>query len=302
MSTNKRHDIVTFGEVLWDILPSSYLPGGAPANVAYHLTKLGMNPAVVSRVGDDELGKQLCNEFTNRGVCTKYFQLDTEYATGKVFAEVQASGDISYEIVEPVSWDNIIHDDDLELLVKNSDYFVFGSLAVRRQESRETLFKLLEIAPFCICDINLRTPHYDQQIIETLLYKTDLLKLNLDEINILAGMFALPLNNRDTLVALAKQFDIKEILLTQGENGSVYFDGNAVYDQPAYKIELVDPIGAGDAFLAGFIWSKCFNLMPSESLKYAAALGGLVAGRAGACPDYTTRDIEKLIRCSQSQN
>src|SRR6185436_969141 len=105
MPDKNIHEVVCFGEVLWDILPSGAVPGGAPMNVAYHLNKLKMNPAVITRVGSDEKGKGLVNIFSGQGVCTDFFQVDYEYETGKVFAKPNEHNEVVYDIVMPVAWD-----------------------------------------------------------------------------------------------------------------------------------------------------------------------------------------------------
>lgn len=82
-----KHQVICFGEVLWDILPSGAVPGGALMNVAYHLHKLKKNPALITKIGMDDRGAELMKIFSAQGVCTDFFQVDNKYETGKVFAE-----------------------------------------------------------------------------------------------------------------------------------------------------------------------------------------------------------------------
>jgi fructokinase len=113
--TKLKHPVVCFGETLWDILPHAKLPGGAPMNVAYHLNKLGKNPAIISRIGADELGKDLRHEFESRKIDTSYFQIDKVHPTGKVFAEIKENNEVHYDIVKPSAWDFIQWQDDFLL-------------------------------------------------------------------------------------------------------------------------------------------------------------------------------------------
>src|SRR6185503_289178 len=96
------HEVVCFGEVLWDILPSGAVPGGAPMNVAYHLHKLDKNPALITKIGLDEKGKELIDIFSKHGVCTDFFQVDFDQETGKVFANPNEYNEVIYDIVKPV--------------------------------------------------------------------------------------------------------------------------------------------------------------------------------------------------------
>ena len=118
----------------------------------------------------------------SKGLNTDYIQLDPEVPTGIVRAEQHANGDMSYDIVSPSAWDHITVDETTEALVKQAEYFVFGSLSARHTTSRNTLFRLLEMAHTKVLDINLRTPHYSRPLIESLLQYADILKLNIDEL------------------------------------------------------------------------------------------------------------------------
>src|SRR5579875_669153 len=172
------HQVVCFGEILWDILPTGAKPGGAPMNVAYHLRQLGYQPALITRIGNDDYGGQLLTLLTQYGVDTAYIQTDKHHNTGLVYAQPGAQHEMTYDIVYPAAWDYIQWHQTLELLVQQAAYFVYGSLVTRNGTSKNTLFRLLEMAPKRVLDINLRTPFYSQAIVEQLLQRVDILKLN----------------------------------------------------------------------------------------------------------------------------
>src|SRR3954468_3724885 len=142
MEALSQHDVVCFGEVLWDIIPAGALPGGAPMNVAYHLKKLGASPALITKIGSDDYGKKLVNMLSGAGVTTEYFQVDYEYPTGLVYANMNNHQEVSYDIVYPSAWDFIENEGDYKELVSNADHLVFGSLACRNKNSRDTLDQL----------------------------------------------------------------------------------------------------------------------------------------------------------------
>src|SRR5438067_1563628 len=140
MLATNTHQVVCLGEILWDILPDNSVPGGAPMNVAYHLQKLGKNPALITRVGYDEMGKKLVDILSGYGVCTDFFQIDYKAPKGKVYAEFKENNEVSYNIVKPVAWDFIQWQDEFTPLLQQAEYFVFGSLITRNKQSKNTLF------------------------------------------------------------------------------------------------------------------------------------------------------------------
>lgn len=295
MSDKNIFDAVCFGEVLWDILPSGALPGGAPMNVAYHLYKLGKNPALITKIGIDEKGKELFNIFSNHGVCTDFFQVDYEYETGKVYAEPNEHNEVMYDIVMPVAWDFITWEEGFSDLVFNAEFFVFGSLAARNKQSKKTLLKLLESAKNKVLDINLRAPHFNRRIVEELLAKADFLKINLAELELITGWFSSYTSIADRIKSIMDKFSISNIVVTMGGDGALlYFNGHQ-YRHKGYKVEVVDTVGSGDAFLAGLISKLLENASPENALDFGSGLGAFIATQRGACPPYNVTDIENLI-------
>jgi len=301
-NTSKKYPVVCFGEILWDILPTAALPGGAPMNVAYHLKKLGIESAMITRIGLDDWGKKLIRLMEQNNISSDFFQLDETLETGRVNATINQNKEVTYDIVKPVSWDNIRWEHKFEALVSGADYFVFGSLATRSEITRNTLFKLLEIARFKVLDINLRAPHYHRQIIEQLLYKINLLKLNQAELELITGWFTKYQSDIDRIKALQDKFNIPGIVVTKGENGAVFNCNGIIYTHPGYRIIVADTIGSGDSFLAALLAKLSGNYAPREALSFASALGALVASYSGGCPDYNTDEINELMKTETVNN
>src|SRR5688500_6237442 len=136
--------VVCFGEILWDRLPTGDQPGGAPMNVAYHLNQLGVPAALISRVGKDAWGDRLIGLLHDRQVSTSFIQTDESHPTGLVSATVHPNNEVTYEIHEDAAWDFIQMNGSCASLLQQAQYFVFGSLAARNEQSRKTLFTLLE--------------------------------------------------------------------------------------------------------------------------------------------------------------
>lgn len=300
MERRNNHRVICFGEVLWDILPSGAVPGGAPMNVTYHLQKLGKRPALITRVGRDEKGKALTAIFLEHGVCTDYFQVDDEYETGKVFAQPRENNEMVYDIVQPVAWDFIEWRDAYGDLVSNAEYFVFGSLAARNSESKNTLLRLLEEAKNKVLDINLRAPHYDRRLVEELLGKTDFLKLNLAELELISGWFSDYTGIDDRIKSIADRFGLANIVVTMGSDGAALYMSGNLYDHPGFSVEVKDTVGSGDAFLAGLLSKLMEHALPQDALEFANGLGAFVATKTGACPPYAIADVLDLIKEKKS--
>lgn len=295
MENTNNHDVVCFGEVLWDILPSGAVPGGAPMNVAYHLHKQKKNPALITSVGIDEKGKELVHIFSKYGVCTDFFQTDADHETGKVYAKPNEHNEVVYDIVMPVAWDFIKWDESINDLVSGSEYFVYGSLAARNEVSKKTLFRLLEVAKNKVLDINLRAPHFNRKIVEELLSKCNFLKLNIAELELITGWFSNYNSLEDRVKSITEKFKINKMVVTKGGAGaSLFLDGNT-YHHNGFKVNVEDTVGSGDAFLAGLISRLSNNASPVDALEYASGLGSFIATQKGACPDYNVKQVEDLI-------
>ncbi|WP_158859154.1 carbohydrate kinase family protein [Lunatibacter salilacus] len=286
--------VICFGEMLWDIFPKGKIAGGAPMNVALHLRHLGLDVSMISRVGEDKLGKKLLKFVRNYHLNQELIQLDTDLPTGTVLVNDSDPENIRYEIVKPAAWDNIQWNEATALQVKRADALVFGSLAARETTSREALFKFLSLDILKILDINLRQPYYSPELLEQLLLKCDILKINEEELTILANYYNLPDKMSQALGKLTELFDIQMICVTLGAKGAILFTDDEIVSHPGYPVAVVDTVGSGDAFLAGFIYKYLEKQSPEHILDYACALGALVATLSGGTPKYELDEIEKI--------
>ncbi len=299
MENSNSSGVVCFGEVLWDILPSGPVPGGAPMNVTYHLQKQGFTPLLITRVGRDREGDDLRSLFSAQGVSTAAFQTDGHYATGKVYAQLGDNNEVAYDIVQPAAWDFIQRHEEHTALVANSSYFICGSLAARSEVSRATLFDLVQAAPHPVVDINLRPPHFTRELVEELLHKASFLKLNDGELDLISAWTSSLVNREDKVRALADTFNLSSIVVTMGDKGALLFIDGTVYRHGGFKVKVEDTIGSGDAFLAGLLSQLSQGMKPAPALEYANALGALVATKRGACPEYTAEEVQSLIKSAK---
>ena len=292
--TNK--EILCFGEVLWDRLPSGAKPGGAPMNVALHLNAIGLNAAIASSVGSDDAGKELVDFLENSGVDTSLIQSDEKLPTSEVLVHLDENNNASYEICEPVAWDNIQLSDGLAKKAQNSGLIIYGSLASRKQTTRETLLKLLDNDAVKLIDVNLRQPYDKQDVLELLLAKSDIVKLNDDELRVFAGWNGIEGKTEEELMKwFVQHYNVEMLCVTRGDNGAAMFHEDTFYEHPGFKVNAVDTVGAGDAFLAGLVAAFLQKKSPKEAITFACATGAFVASKAGATPEYNMNEIQAIM-------
>ncbi|MEB2785951.1 carbohydrate kinase family protein [Algoriphagus persicinus] len=285
------HKVVIFGEMLWDCLPSGPVPGGAPMNVTLNLHQLGLDSRLISAVGKDQDGEQLIEFLKTFQLPVDLIQVNQAHETSKVLVNDADPENIKYTIVSPVAWDFIQWDKQMDAAVAASDAFVFGTLGVRNTESLSTLLKLLQHKTLRIFDVNFRPPFYDFEIIVTLLGFTDILKINEDELEIFADYFNIDPSIATVCNHLDTHFPMDLICVTQGSKGAMIYKAGEIISHEGYKVTVADSIGAGDAFLSGFIKTYLDKKPLDQVLDFACKLGAFVASKKGGTPRYEVSDI-----------
>jgi len=166
---------------------------------------------------------------------------------------------------------------------------VYGSLSARSVTTADTLFKLLKKARFRfkVFDVNLRAPHYEPSLIEHLLHEADMVKMNVQELELLAGWFCENTDEQSNIIELGKRFGIKTICVTKGEHGAILWTGEQFYSSGGFQVEVKETIGSGDSFLAALLTGLLKGNAPDESLQFACAMGSLVATYNAATPLVT---------------
>lgn len=296
----KNNEILCFGEVLWDRLPSGAKAGGAPMNVALHLNAIGLDATIASSVGNDVPGAELKKFLEDAGMSTSLVQTDEKLPTSEVLVHLDENNNATYEICEPVAWDNIRLTDSLMKKAKQAGLLIYGSLASRNPLSRETLINLLDYDGLKLIDVNFRKPYDSQEVVEKLLEKTDVVKLNDDELEVFAGWYNRPNIDEHSLIEwFVTKYQIQLLCVTKGEKGALLYCNGNFYEHPGFKVNAVDTVGAGDAFLAGLIASLLNKKEPADALAFACATGAFVASKAGATPKYDMNQIEKILSTDQ---
>ena len=292
--------IVGIGEVLWDMLPSGRQLGGAPANFTYHAGALGAETRLISRVGNDDLGRETLERLAELGVPTECVESDDQLPTGTVGVTVTAHGQPHYQIHENVAWDAINGEAAARRAVAAADAVCFGSLAQRSEISRAAIRSLVASAPakaLRIFDINLRQHYYSPSIIEESLKLASVLKVNDAELPRLAEMFDLAGDARLQIQQLAQRYSLRAVACTRGASGSLIFAEGRWSDHAGIATTVVDTIGAGDSFTAAMTLGLLAGWELDRINDHANHVAAFVCSRAGAMPmlpDELRKDFATL--------
>jgi len=279
--------VIGIGEVLWDLLPDGPQLGGAPVNFVLHTQALGAHAPVITRVGCDRLGRGVLERFRKMNVIESTVQVDDDLPTGTATVSLSAQGIPQFVIQENVAWDRIRVTALALETVGRANAVCFGTLAQRHPASRKAIQQLVAAASagaLRVLDINLRHPFYDRDVIESSLRLANLLKLNDDELGILTEMYSLGGDVRQRVVGLAETFELKGVVLTSGARGSLVYRDGCWSEQPARAVQVVDTVGAGDAFTAALTMGWLSRKDLGECHFIAAEVAGYVCSQPGATP------------------
>ena len=271
-------DFISFGEILFDVFPDKATLGGAPLNVAGHLTKLGLNGAILSAVGNDELGKRALNEIEALGLSTDMIAT-LDYETGKAIITLNGKN-AEYEFNDPCAWDNI----PLQALPENVTLIYYGTLKelLNSVQSQHRFF-----------DVNIRKHFYSDEIIKEGVENATILKLNDEEVDIVLDALKIEMRGYRGLEELFKEYNLDLILLTKGKEGTMCYK-NKWYRVPCAPVEVVDTVGAGDSLSAGFLASYIKTGDLEKSLLFGSHIADYVVTKRGAIPEYDDNLVQYL--------
>jgi fructokinase len=279
--------ILAIGEVLWDLLPTGRQLGGAPANFACHARALGADARLVTRVGDDALGREVLDRFRRLGLPTETVAIEPGVPTGTVSVAVRADGQPGYTIREDVAWDRLAADEAALAAAGTADAVCFGSLAQRSVPARRAVRALVAATrrdALRIFDVNLRPPFASRGLIEASMALAGVLKLNDQELPVLAKLFRLPGGVKDQMAALARRYRLSMVALTRGAGGSLLFAGGDWSDHPGQPIAVCDTVGGGDAFTAALTVGRLAGWPLDEINRRANEVAAFVCSQPGATP------------------
>lgn len=288
MDGKKSHKpvVVGIGELLWDVFPTGKRAGGAPINFVYHATQLGAEGHAISAVGNDIFGTEIIQELTKNNIA--YFCETISYPTGSVKVELK-DGQPTYTIIEDVAWDHIPLSQQAIDLVKKADAVCFGTLALRHADSKNTVETLLNYAPesaLRFFDINLRQHYYSKELIEDLLKKANVLKINDDEIKEISKLFGINGTEDEICKWFLEKYNLRYVVLTAGEKYSVIYSPTESSRIDTPKVCVADTVGAGDAFSGAFVSAILAGKTLRQAHEQAVKTAAFVCTKNGAWPAY----------------
>lgn len=289
MHKKEEKVIGIFGEVLADIFPDETVLGGAPFNVARHLKAFGLHPLLITRTGQDALQTGLLQEMHRLKMDVSGLQMDFAYPTGQVKVQLTNEGH-QFDVLKDQAYDHIDAGITRKLIKSlKPEMAYFGTLAQRSLPSRLALEEFLAGSK-CLhfLDINLRAPFYDQDTIHRSLLHSDIVKLNEDELVIIAKYFNIAAPSAfEKASQLLEYFNIAQVIVTAGEKGAWMINANGIINTDATITTeniLIDTVGAGDAFSAVCILGHGFKWDHVDTLNRANRFANAICSIRGAAP------------------
>lgn len=285
------------GDAVVDLIPDGeahYLkcPGGAPANVAVGISRLGGDVSFFGRVGLDPLGKFMQQVLREEGVDCAHLYLDPEHRTSTVIVDLDDTGERSFTFMVKPSADQFMQVTDVPVFEKGQ-WLHLCSIALANQPSREASLSAMQAMRdaqgFVSFDPNLREEVWADQseiipVVCEAIKLANVVKFSEEELCFLSG--------KDTLETgihwLNESFDLDLVLITQGAAGALVILKGDAFQVPTDKVNVVDTTGAGDAFVGGLLaalsrydnWQDKQNVM--QAVKQANHCGGLATTAKGA--------------------
>lgn len=290
-----RHRILGVGELLWDLFPDGPRLGGAPFNVTANLRRLGHDAAFVTAVGDDELGRAALRTVDELGVEATFISVVLDLPTGTVQVEPDGDDGHRFAIHSPAAYESIGDGD--ALLVKiaawRPDALVFGTVAQRSAGARKLTGEIAARIdpPHRLYDVNLREGSWTDALVEDLLGLATIVKANQDEARVLARLLGCAPAPRALGGALGDRFGTEVVCVTRGAHGAALWANGQLAEVDGIRVDVVDSVGAGDAFAAGLLHAMLGGHASAGVLEFANRLGAVVASRPGALPPWTPDEL-----------
>ena len=292
-------NVISIGEVLWDIVGQDEHLGGATFNFSAHLSRLGHRVSFISAVGKDQRGQKVIDRMSQLGLTTEYLSVDKDHQTGTASVALATDGQPKFVLHRPAAYDfpRLTAIQFERLFSRPVDWIYFGTLHQIHSQARQLTADLLSrVAPSrSFYDVNLRADGYTPALIRELMSRATIVKLNHEEVEAIAQMF-------DTQHASLEEFcrnysalyKWAGVCVTRGPLGcAVFMDGQYI-EAPGYPVHVLDTVGAGDAFAAAFLHGLGKGWPTPAVADFANRVGALVASRRGAIPDWTIAEADAL--------
>ena len=293
-------NILSFGELLYDVYDNTAVIGGAPFNYSLQLSRLiGSDDKLkfITALGNDDYSKDALKFISNENIDSSLIQILDNYETGKATVFLNENKVPDYIIHENAAWDNIEYTENINSALKEKyDIFYFNILSQRNEKSYSTLKQICKNinADYRVCDVTFRKNYYTKEKIKEALEFVNVLKINDDELAVIKGLFypSLKNDNEILLKELNKDFNIDYIFLTLGKDGaSVFYDNEYIFN-PSSKIDVIDTVGAGDSFCAALSYAILKKLDINNILKFASAVSEEMVQVKGGTARYNVNVVK----------
>jgi fructokinase len=292
-------NIISIGEVLWDVFEDTEHLGGAAFNFGAHAKILGHSVSFISAVGEDQRGRRILERMDAMGLPTRFVRKEKDHPTGIVTVNLNTSGQPHFTIHRPAAYDfPDLSDRDLgELSSSRPDWIYFGTLFQMSPKAKALTLKVIDANPEArrFYDVNLRANCYEAALVNELMSLATAVKLNDQEVDMIQSMFGWSYRSlEDFCQGTVRKFGWEAVCVTRGEAGCVLLVGDDCVAAEGYKVRVADTVGAGDAFAAAFVHGMGRGWPAQEVADFANRVGALVASRPGGTPSWTIEEARAL--------
>jgi fructokinase len=296
-------NILSIGEVLWDVFGETEHLGGAAFNFAAHAKILGHSVSFISAVGEDQRGRRVLEKMEAMGLPTRFVRQVKGHPTGIVTVSLNASGQPHFTIHRPAAYDfpELSEGDLRELSSYRPEWIYFGTLFQMSPEAKVLTRKVIDANPEArhFYDVNLRKNCYEASLVNELMSLATAVKLNDQEVDEIQTMFGWSYGSLEEFCqGAARRFGWEAVCVTRGEAGCVLLVGDNYLEAEGYEVRVADTVGAGDAFAAAFLHGIAVGSPPQKIADFANRVGALVASRPGGTPQWTIEEAEAVSRDS----
>jgi fructokinase len=294
-------NILSIGEVLWDVFGDTEHLGGAAFNFAAHAKILGHSVSFISAIGEDERGQRVREKMEAMGLPTRFVRQVNDLPTGIVTVNLDVSGQPHFIIHRPAAYDfPDLSDGDLkELSSPQTDWIYFGTLFQMSAKAKALTLKVIDANSETrrFYDVNLREDCYEASLVNELMSLATTVKLNDQEADMIQSTFGWSYRSLEEFCqGTARRFGWEAVCVTRGKAGCVLLVGDHYVEADGYEVRVADTVGAGDAFAAAFLHGMGRGWPAQEVADFANRVGALVASRPGGTPSWTIEEALLLQR------
>ncbi|HEY6480583.1 MAG TPA: PfkB family carbohydrate kinase [Streptosporangiaceae bacterium] len=289
---------VGVGEILWDRLPGGDEIGGAPFNVVSHLARLGYPAAYLTAVGQDPLGDAAIAQMERRAIDTSLVGRAAGIPTGLARVTVGPDGSPAFVIARPAAFEHWPSGKADQVIAMHPAFLAYGTLAQLHAPARTALAAIAAGCPGTVrlYDVNLRDNWWSADVVAELVKLATVVKLSIAEARELSSALSVTWKGDPEAFGadLARRHALRGVAITAGPDAaSLWLDGTFARAAPP-PAQVVDAVGAGDAFAAGLLDAIGQRQNAAAALRRANALGTLVASRRGAQPPWDPAELTGL--------